>query len=198
VRGWFNDSYRHALSSRGIKSKWPTEEEFLKHHITGYIQSDAYDQYSTIEGVSWLGKPNDYPQVLKVMDVDGEHIEIRVRMDALRYVKTDVDDNIIRDERGDAMYLTDEEAIAKGYPLFEPHVVAFNDMGQPIGWASNEWGATGVWVVSDYQRKGIGYELLKAFRNDYPLKRRLGQSTEAGIGLARKYYRRIVEEEERV
>ena len=76
MRGWHNESYRHALASRGIKSRWPTEEEFLKHHYTGYIRSDVYDQYSTSEGISWLGSPEKYPHLLKSMTVNGEVIEI--------------------------------------------------------------------------------------------------------------------------
>jgi GNAT superfamily N-acetyltransferase len=194
MRGWRNQSARHSLASRGIRSRWPTEKEFLEHHITGCIPSDAYRQYSTSEGISWLGKPEEYPHVLKVMDIDGEPVEIRVRMTELQYVKKDDDGEIVRDRRGMAMYLTDEEAAKKGYPLLEPHVVAFNSKGQPVGWASNEWGATGVWVVSDYQHKGIGYELLKEFRKRFP-DRRLGQATDAGMRLAGKYYRKMVEEE---
>lgn len=195
MKGWHGESYRHSLASRGIKSRWPTEEGFLKHHYTGYISPHAYDQYSTSEGISWLGSPGKYPHLLKTMDADGEVIEIRIKLDECRYVRTDKDENIVRDERGMATYLTDAEVKEKGYLQYDPVIVAFNHLGQPIGFASNEWGTSGVWVVEKYQKKGIGFELLKALQKYFDDERKMGQMTESGIRLCRSYYRKMGSEE---
>ena len=38
-----------------------SRDNFLDYHKTGDIVDSAYDDYKTIEGLSWLGKPSDYP-----------------------------------------------------------------------------------------------------------------------------------------
>ncbi len=195
MRGWHGESYRHSLAARGIKTRWPTEEQFIEHHRTGFILSDVYDKYSTSEGIAWLGGSEGYPQLLKTLKIDGENIEIRIKLDENRYVKTDANENIVRDERGMAVYLTDVEVKEKGYSEYNPVIVAFNESGNPIGFASNEWGASGVWVITEYQKKGIGFELLKVLRNYFKEEQRMGQMTEAGEHLTRSYYRRLSKEE---
>lgn len=89
--------------------------------------------------------------------------------------------------------LTPEEVKEKGLPETETTVVALNEAGEPIGWASDEFGSDGIWVVDEYQRKGIGTELLDLFRSQYASDRQLGQMTDAGAELARAYHRRLVE-----
>ena len=195
MKGWHGESMRHSLAARGIKSRWPTEEQFMEHHRTGYIPSYAYERYSTSEGIAWLGDHEEYPHILKTLKIDGEDIEIRIKLEENRYVKKDADENIVRDEHGMAILMTDAEVKEKGYPQYDPTIVAFNEAGDPVGFASNEWGASGVWVISKYQKKGIGLELLKAIRKYFKEERRMGQMTETGERLARTYYRRLSEEE---
>ena len=50
-------------------------------------------------------------------------------------------------------------------------------------------GADGVWVLDEYQSKGVGLELLTEFRKQFKEERRMGQMTPVGEKLARKYYR---------
>lgn len=195
MKGWHNESYRHALAAKGIKSRWPTENEFMKHHRTGYISSGAYDNYSTSEGIAWLGNREEHPHLLKTLNIDGENVEIRIKLEECRYVRTDTNDNIVRDEHGMAIYLTDAEVKEKGYSEYTPTIVAFNEAGDPVGFAANEWGASGVWVVTKYQKKGIGFELLNAVRKYFKEGDRMGQMTEAGEHLTRSYYRRLSKEE---
>jgi GNAT superfamily N-acetyltransferase len=73
--------------------------------------------------------------------------------------------------------------------------VAFDAKG-PVGWASDEFGSVGVWVIDEYQRKGIGVELLSQWLQRNP-DQRLGQMTPAGGALARAYHRRVVAEHKR-
>ena len=70
-------------------------------------------------------------------------------------------------------------------------VVAFID-NKPIGWASNEFGVVGVWVVEKYQKLGIGTELLEKHIEQRPEvksgKSKIGQMTPAGKKLVMRYY----------
>lgn len=168
--------------------------DFLSYHQTGGISEDAYDNYGSIEGISWLGKPEDYPYLLKSQKFGDETIEFRQKREKNKYVRHDDNDEIARDNKGLALYLTDEEVLAKGYPLYDPGVTAFNEAGQPIGFASNEFGATGVWVVKDYQRSGIGTDLMYEFRKQVKPKKRIGQMTPSGESMTRSYHKRLVEE----
>lgn len=200
MRGWHNESYRHSLAARGIRTTgirddYPTLEGFMQYHQTGCIPFGAYEQYRTIEGIKWLGTKDKYPVHIKTMEVDGEEIEIRVEIRRdLMYVKHDESGNILRDEKGDAIYLTLGEVKERGLAEVDVTVVAFNEMNQPVGWASNEFGCDGVWVVDEYQGKGIGLELLYQFRKFYPSERKMGQMTHVGSKTAEAYYRRMVGE----
>jgi len=169
-------------------------EDFMQYHQTGSIPFGAYEQYRTLEGISWLGTKERYPTLLSMMKVNGELIEIRAEVSEARYVKHDKDRNIVRDERGDAIMLTPEEAAAKGLCSHQFSIAAFNERGQPVGWASDEFGTDGIWVAEEYQNKGIGSELLYTFRRFYPPKRRMGQMTYSGCKLAEAYYRRLEKE----
>ena len=70
-------------------------------------------------------------------------------------------------------------------------VVAFIN-GNAVGWASDEFGTVGVWVVEKYQRLGIGTELMHKhieMRPDVKSgKNKIGQMTPAGQNLTMRYY----------
>lgn len=185
--------YRKA-SEEITKPEWEmTPDEFAAYHYTGHIQSDAYDKYRTPEGMNWIER-SKYTEPHKTIMVNGHPVEILLRREPNKYVKWENDD-IVRDEQGLATYLTDEEALAKGYDLEEVSPAAFHD-DKAVGFASNEWGASGAWVADDYQRHGIGTELLHTLRTLNPrlLKYKLGQMTNSGYGVAKKYHRKIVED----
>ena len=76
-------------------------------------------------------------------------------------------------------------------PMFETTVVAYHN-DQPIGHASDEWGADGVWVEGNYQKLGIGTHLLFLFRQQFKSKRKIGQMTPTGQYMTRSYYRNYV------
>ena len=170
-----------------------SNKDFLNHHYTGYIQSRAYDQYNTSEGISYIKKEN-YKELYSTLNIDGNVVEIRRNITPLKYCKQDAEGwTNLRGPDGEIIYLTPEEIREKGYREIENDLAAFIG-DRPIGFASNEWGATGVWVVQEFQRKGLGTYLLREFRKINPQMKELGQMTDAGINMTRKWHRSLVQD----
>jgi len=175
------------------KEPWEmTQKDFLDYHYTGFIGSDAYENYKTVEGLKWLKKEN-YPELYDVKNFDGVTVEFRKSGEDLKYVKKDVNEDIVRDDHGMAVMLSREEMVENKLPLKDQTIVAFVG-DDAIGWASNEWGATGVWVVEEYQFKGIGSYLLFEFRKTMKPTSRMGQMTDSGINLIKSYHIKLVEQ----
>jgi len=167
---------------------------FMQHHNTGYIASDAYKQYEKEGGLSWLGDKSKYPILLSKGTHGKFDIEFRQTGDKLQYVKT-IGDEHVRDKNGELIYMTPEEIKSENLPEKDTIVVAFVD-DKPVGFASNEWGAVGVWVEGPYQKSGIGTELLDLHiqqRPTFKTKRgKIGQMTSVGYSMVGKYYDRMV------
>ena len=180
-----------------------TQNDFMAQQYTGHIQSDAYKQYGTSEGI-WFIKKEKYPILVDTLNIDNQQVEVRQDDEHLKYTKWGPrrfkfgDDewdgeDIMRDEKGLALYLTDDEAAAKGYPIKSANLAAFvGDV--PIGYASNEFGAIGIWVVNNWQRKGLGTYLSKKFMDLNPRLNQIGQMTDAGKNLAKSVHRSRVQD----
>jgi len=180
-------------TSQAYKEPWKmTQQEYMDYHYTGGIESSAYEDYRTVEGLDWIKKENK-PILEEVKDFGGYQVEFRKTGNKLKYVKHDENDDILRDEHGLATYLSQQEMIDQKLPLEDQTIYAFVG-DDPIGFASNEWGATGVWVVEKYQKLGIGTHLLAMFRKTMRPESKMGQMTNAGYGLAQAYHKRLVEE----
>jgi len=106
-----------------------------------------------------------------------------------RYCKHNSEGNIERDEAGLAVMMSEAEIERSGLPVFDTTIKAF-DGPNAVGYACDEFGATGVYVERNYQRQGIGTELLRRFRSQFAYDRQLGQMTHAGEQLSRAYYPR--------
>jgi ribosomal protein S18 acetylase RimI-like enzyme len=171
-----------------MKVEYEKESDFIKHHYTGFIGSHAYKDYLIKYAVT------KYPVVLKTfLDKTGETITLRQSGEKLKYcLHDDKTEDIVRDERGELVYQTDEQLLAKGCPLYDTAIVAFNEKEESVALASDEWGADGIWVNPNYQNRGIGVEILTAFRSQFPEDRKMGQMTESGITLAKAYYRKNI------
>jgi GNAT superfamily N-acetyltransferase len=171
---------------------------FMDYHRTGGIEENAYKQYETKEGISWLGPIEKYPKLIKKEDYKGEEIEFRSKEEKLKYTQKDPADqtgwDFLKDEQGELIYMSDEQMREKGIPLYSTDITAFNSAGEPIGWVSNEFGADGVWVVKEYQGRGIGTDLLHEFRKQFKPERRIGQMTGSGQNMTRSYHKKLVEE----
>jgi GNAT superfamily N-acetyltransferase len=171
---------------------------FLSYHQTGSIAEDFYDIYKTKEGISWLGTPDKYPILLDRKKYGNEIIEFRKKDEKIKYIQSrnpkDPNSDFLRDENGNLIYLTEQQTKEKELPIYDTTIVAFNQDKEAIGWASDEFGADGVFVVEEYQGKGIGNELLYLFRKQFKPERRMGQMTPLGKTLAKAYHKRLVQE----
>lgn len=167
------------------------EAEFINYHKTREIREGTYEQYE--KDLSWI-KKKDNPILYKNIEIkDGEKLELRKSGQKLKYVKTDKSGEIVRDKEGMALYQSDAEIKNKGLPTHDTDVTAFNKKGEAVGYAGDEFGASGVYVLKKYQNKGLGLILLSEYRKQVKPERRLGQMTPSGELLARKYYRTQIE-----
>jgi len=181
-------------SPRDPRQPWEmTGQEYLADNYTGSISSGAYDSYADSKGLDWV-KYEKFGILIDTLNINGQPVEIRAKQEKNKYVKHDENDEIVRDQKGMALYLTDEEIQSKGYSLEEFTIAAFANK-IPVGIASDEWGASGVWVVKDFQRQGLGIRLLEELHRLNPrlAKNRLGQMTNAGWNMTKAYHKRLVQ-----
>ena len=171
---------------KNIFEVYEKEKDFIQYHYTGHIKSSAY------ENINFNYSIEKYPKIIFTFtDKLGELIELRQSLEKNKYVKKDQNNEIMRDENGLALFLTDDEVISKKYLLYDSTIIAFNSQGQSVGVASDEWGADGIFISKEYQSRGIGLQLLIHFRNQFPEDRQMGQMTIEGLGLAKSYYRSL-------
>ena len=167
------------------------KEDFLRHHYTGYISPSAYAKYEKEGGLSWLGNKNKYLKLIATQQHGPYTVEYRQTGEKNQYVTMDDKSDIIRDERGMALMMSDEEIKRRNLPVYDTLVVAFVG-NKPVGFASNEFGAVGVWVEKPYQKLGIGSDLgvFHIQQRQHILKgtSKLGQMTDAGVALTKKIY----------
>ena len=167
---------------------------FMKHHYTGHIPTSAYARSEAEGGLSWLGEKSKYPVLLASGKYGNFDVEFRQSGEELKYTKSE-GDTYLRDKSGELVYMSPEEVKAANLPEKDTTVVAFvNDT--PVGFASNEFGAVGVWVEKPYQKSGIGVELMDMHiqqRPTFQTKRGvIGQMTIAGQSMTGKYYDKMV------
>jgi hypothetical protein len=175
--------------------KWlENKDDFAKYHQTGHISSTAYKRYEEEGGLSWLGSKSKYPILLKKGKYGPYEVEFRQTGESLEYTKTDDEGWPVYGPDKKALMLTPEEIKAKGYRQTDATIVAFID-DKPIGFASNEWGAVGVWVEGKYQKLGIGSDLLVMYMQDNPKfitgERKIGQMTPAGYNMTTAAYDKL-------
>lgn len=189
-----------------------TWEEFIDYHKTGYIshgygdEGQGYDlsHYNDQNQKGGRNSAERYPTILdrKKFNVPryGEvEVVFRKSEESVRYVKTEEDADgfpeVVRDERGLATYLTEEEMQQRGLPLTNPtiHMFAGDLM---IGHVGDSFGATELFVVREFQGGGIGPYLLKLYMESNPkaARSRLGQMTWQGIATAKKTWMMFVED----
>lgn len=170
------------------------KEDFMSHHKTGHISSDAYKRYEEEGGLSWLGNPAKYPKLLDKGMYGPYEVEFRQSGEKNQYVKHDADGNLIRLPDGNVLMMSPEEIRSENLPEEDESIVAFVD-GKPIGLVSNEFGAVGVFVEKAYQKLGIGTDLLEKHIEQRPRIKsgsgKIGQMTYAGEKLTAAYYEKM-------
>ena len=160
--------------------KFGSEQEFMDYHRTGFIDGDSYND-NTYYG-------SDIERSPELVKTYGD-IEFRKNGKALKYVKKGEDGMPVRGEDGMATYLSDEEIEERGLPKAEKTITAYKD-GEPVGFAGDSFGAIEVMVRPEYQKKGIGSELLADFMRENP-DMKIGQMTDAGMGMSKSAYRKL-------
>lgn len=168
--------------------------QFMKHHYTGHIGSDAYRNYEKEGGLKWLGDKSKWPELLDKGQFGPFFVEFRQRGEKNEYVTHDENGEIKRLPNGDPIYMTDAEKRAENLPLKDTSIAAFvND--KPIGLASNEFGTVGVWVEGPYQKQGIGVALMSKHIEQRPDvqsgRNKIGQMTNAGYNMTQRYYEKL-------
>lgn len=166
-----------------------TWQEFKDLHKTGNIRSDAYDEMVAPDNSFWRQSKSRYPFLDRKMSINGLQLEFRKTGERNKYVKYDDQDRIMRDASGLALYLSPQEVKEKGYPVYDQDIMVFHG-DKAIAVASNEFGAIGIWVRKDYQRRGIGSELLKVFLEENP-HMKIGQMTPAGEEMSYRTWRKF-------
>ena len=163
-------------------------------------KESALDRLNSDTGFSSNQKPGtgSWPKVISKKD----GIEYRQTNRKLKYVAKTPGGSIRRDANGTAIMMDEDEIESSGLPKFERTIAAF-DGDKPIGYVADEWGVPGIWVVNDYQRKGIALKLLDLYAEQgeemgstrYSLSDSgsMGQSTTAGYRLVEKYHELLVQ-----
>ncbi len=145
--------------------------------------SDAYDW--SLETFRRRGMGRDlYPKVVARLRTGGLDFEVRLRSEKLRYVKTDVEGNHLRDARGNLIDLTDEEIAALGKRTDESSVAVFHGPDQ-VAALEDEWGCVLVVVAREYRRFGLGAYLHRLARTLYPAKPSGGFTPQGRASFAR-------------
>ncbi len=189
IMNWFNkiSQQPHELTS----------EQFADYHNTGYIDPESYthDRYS-LESMSHYVK-EEYPILIKTMNISGMNVEFRQSGKKQKFVKPDKDGWGMRDENDNVIYLDDQGIEEADLQLHEQTIHVWVD-NMHAGWVGDSFGATELFVANELQNRGIGTELLKLYLEMYPTSRnkprRLGQMTPAGVGLASKVHREMVQD----
>ena len=152
-----------------------------KYHAPGEIKTQ------TVESLSWMGEPKESDVKIGERDFGDTTVSFYRGTDRNKYTKTNEDGDIVRDpETGLATYLSEEEMLGRGLPLFGTTVRAY-DGATPIGSVADEWGATLVQVAEEHQKKGIGKFLSKIWRKAFPFKTSGGFSDQGRSTFKRVY-----------
>lgn len=148
--------------------------------------SDAYK--TTANKLNTYTRIEDYPTLIETFN----GVEYRRSDKPLKYVKPNEDGFAMREENGNAIYLTEDEIAEKGLKSKSDDLAAFID-GKAVGMAADEWGAILVLVAKEYQNKGIGTKLTTIYRTANPWKDS-GGFTNAGMKQIRRVYDYLIGE----
>jgi GNAT superfamily N-acetyltransferase len=166
------------------------KEDFMNHHYTGGLASNTYEKTVAPGAMASRFKKSRYPELLSKEQCGPYEVEFRQSGEVLKYVAHDSSGEILRNGN-DIVYMTPEEIKRENLPEKDTTIVAFVG-DKAVGMASNEWGAVGIWVDTQYHRAGIGTALLEKHVEQRPTLKsgigKLGQMTQAGYGMTQKYY----------
>ena len=193
---WFKFALEYDEFIRSGKPEMVPQEEFLNYHRTGGISGNPYSQYTDDpDGLNWM-HPEKFTLLLKSIERNGKHYEFRAEKEPNRYVKFDDDHNIIRDANNEPIYMTVDEMRAKNKKEFGTTVALFCE-GKIIGFACDEFGASGAYLQKPFQGQGLGSMLMLEYLKEsgrLETGNKIGQMTSWGRYMTRNLHKQIVEE----
>jgi hypothetical protein len=157
--------------------------------------SDAYDV--DLKKLNAYESVDDYQNLINTITINNIVFEIREKADDRwdkKYVKTDQDNNIVRDENGLATYLNDEEIkmIIPAEKRYDYEYAAIRkDTNEIVGKTENEWGTLLIMVAQEYRNFGFGTLLVKLKRQRNPEKSS-GGFTRSGLKNFRRVHSQMV------
>lgn len=137
--------------------------------------------------------------VLNTFRVNGltfKMIEERTDLRTLSYGKRGPDDDLVRDERGMAVFLTDEEKVElfpedKRYQY--EHAIVRVDTDQVVATTQDEWGCLLILAAEEYSGFRLGTKLLDKHLDVYPDRPSGGTSPQGQECVYRVYQKKVSE-----
>jgi hypothetical protein len=124
--------------------------------------------------------------------IDFDLYELTIDRWALEYSARDEFGETIEDSNGRPVRMTEEEKRQKIKPRYEyEHLVVEREIGQRVGYSSDEWGCLLIMVAEEYQSMGLGQEILKMQMERHP-ERHTGGFTPSGKEAYFKCYQHFV------
>lgn len=203
-----NQDYTQLIN--GGTPEQTTVDEFIKHHYTGHINPGVYDQYTeNPNGLDWIDLDKKSLIPITTISIGNDVFEIAMDQELKKCYKkykvhypADEYGNPAydwweheRDENGQLIPLSKEEILCFKEP-YEITVYLMHN-GKVIGFASDEYGASGVYLQKPYQGKGLGTELIYAYltvTGRLQRGQKIGQMTPQGYNMTKRLHRKIVEE----
>jgi hypothetical protein len=137
--------------------------------------SSAYETNVSDLNAEWRGNPREkYENLINTITVKGLVFEVREHIDDRwegKYVKTDSDGNVVRNENKEIMYYDENEIkliIPEEKRFRYEYAIVKKDTGELVGVTQDEWGTLLVMVASEYNKFGFGTLLVKLAREKRP------------------------------
>jgi len=157
--------------------------------------STAYD-WSVTDPARHRPSREFYEKPLRRITINGIDFEFRMHVDDRhapdkRYVKTDPNGHVLRDEKGNALYLSPEEVKQRVKPRYQYDIGVFTERDGFVGGAQDEWGTLLIHVGREYRGFGLGTILGKMAWTLVPTKNS-GGFTPAGKAAFYRIHREMV------
>ena len=152
-----------------------------------------------LEKLNKYQKPEDYQDVINTVKRRGIEFELR-KLTTDRWqgkiVKFDENEEIVRDEKGMAVYLNQDEVkalIPESERFRYQYAFVDKDTQKIVGNTQDEWGALLIVVAQEYRGFGFGTDLVKLARDARP-DLQSGGFTQSGLANLHRVWSKMVRE----
>lgn len=165
--------------------EWAKVVDAYKSHPSSAYESNVAEMNEYSDGVS------GYPKLIQRIRRNGLNFELRMKSESRQYCKRDTTGEYLRDDQNALVYYTNEEIEKLGWPSHEYSFAIFDDKGQRVAKAQDEWGCVLVATAREYRQFGFGDILGRVVYSVYPGKT-TGGTTSAGFSALRRLHREFV------